>query len=353
MLNKRRLEAQLINETINMSVTDAELLEIREKLVKDETSEALILAKKAADKSPKEDGRAFELLGEVYAELADVKKARSAFKEAVSRSKNITNDQGYEKYLWLAQINDNGSKALKLYQKGVTILERLLIDKGEDADLKKKIQGAYCSIAELFMTDLCMQPDAEENCELYTKLALQIDATNAEALQTLASMRISQQKIEEAKDALSKCLQSISRAATEDSVDLPTYAVRTSIVRLLIEVEMHEEAHQLLVYLQKEDDQILDIWYLLGWNCYVEAQNLQEQGNGSEEEIKELLMNAKFYFISALGVYQKIGWDDEGIKSHIQELLEILNGLGVPNMDEENEEAEWETSENEEEMDKD
>lgn len=45
-------------------------------------------------------------------------------------------------------------------------------------------------------------PDAEKNCEELLSLALQTDPGNPEALQTLASVRLSQQRPEDAKQCL-------------------------------------------------------------------------------------------------------------------------------------------------------
>ena len=45
-----------------------------------------------------------------------------------------------------------------------------------------------------------MEPEAEQNCDELLALALQNDPTNAEALQCLASVRMSQQREAEAKD---------------------------------------------------------------------------------------------------------------------------------------------------------
>lgn len=47
-------------------------------------------------------------------------------------------------------------------------------------------------------------PAAESNCEELLKSALQVDPENTEALQTLASVRMSQQRPDEAKELLEK-----------------------------------------------------------------------------------------------------------------------------------------------------
>ena len=47
-------------------------------------------------------------------------------------------------------------------------------------------------------------PAAESNCEELLKSALQVDPENTEALQALASVRMSQQRPDEAKEILEK-----------------------------------------------------------------------------------------------------------------------------------------------------
>jgi Tfp pilus assembly protein PilF len=53
-----------------------------------------------------------------------------------------------------------------------------------------------------------VDPAAESNCENLLKTALQVDPENTEALQTLASVRMSQQRPDEAKDILEKAWSS-------------------------------------------------------------------------------------------------------------------------------------------------
>jgi cytochrome c-type biogenesis protein CcmH/NrfG len=51
-------------------------------------------------------------------------------------------------------------------------------------------------------------PAAESSCENLLKTALQVDPENTEALQALASVRMSQQRPDEAKDILEKAWSS-------------------------------------------------------------------------------------------------------------------------------------------------
>jgi hypothetical protein len=131
--------------------------------------------------------------------------------------------------LYLAQLEDEPKLALQHYQAAVDTSLTLL--KGKEAQLsnsspepasESEIRGniirALCAMVEIWMTDLwCVCSDnftsyllklcsfeneAEETCDSLIKTALQIDGNNPEALQALASYRLSQQKPDDAKIAL-------------------------------------------------------------------------------------------------------------------------------------------------------
>jgi hypothetical protein len=60
-----------------------------------------------------------------------------------------------------------------------------------------KLSGAYCAMAELYLTDLWYEDNAENECKLILEKALQIKDGDGEplvdALQTMASLRLSQE----------------------------------------------------------------------------------------------------------------------------------------------------------------
>lgn len=95
-----------------------------------------------------------------------------------------------------------------MYQKGIEVLQRDLEEheaknNGEEVLLtKKQIASAYASIADLYMTDLCDEPSAEQNCEFSLKEALKMDSHNIDALQSLANLRMIRNKDDEARELL-------------------------------------------------------------------------------------------------------------------------------------------------------
>lgn len=70
------------------------------------------------------------------------------------------------KYLYFAQLLE-GQNAVASYGRGVELLRRELLTATSTGDIalqttiRQQIAAAHASIAELYMTDLCFQPDAE------------------------------------------------------------------------------------------------------------------------------------------------------------------------------------------------
>ena len=72
----------------------------------------------------------------------------------------------------------------------------------ELVDAKRtELAEALCATAEVYMTDLSWEDDAEQRCERLITEAVAVcpETLSAGVLQTLASIRISQERVEEAK----------------------------------------------------------------------------------------------------------------------------------------------------------
>jgi tetratricopeptide (TPR) repeat protein len=82
-------------------------------------------------------------------------------------------------------------------------------------ELKQKLSKAYCNVAELYLTDLCDDENAENDCEQYLEQALQILDVDGEplvdALQTMASLRLSQQPQEKQLEAVLYILRAFEK----------------------------------------------------------------------------------------------------------------------------------------------
>ena len=105
-----------------------------------------------------------ELLGEINIELENFEPALQCFTEAIRRRENVdpeTFELGEEgKFLWMGQL-DEGDQAENWYNKGVEILQHLLETSPDDNQRKRireKLCSTYCSLIELFLTDLWYRP---------------------------------------------------------------------------------------------------------------------------------------------------------------------------------------------------
>lgn len=77
-------------------------------------------------------------------------------------------------------------EAMHCYRNGISVLER------DPEANRAELVRAYCASAELYMTDLCFEADAEKGCEAFLEKAIKLDSDNAEALSAMASLRLSQ-----------------------------------------------------------------------------------------------------------------------------------------------------------------
>ena len=108
-------------------------------------------------------------------------------RQLIERSIMLNPNKEGRKYLNFAQMLTS-FESLQMYNKGVEVLETDAENykKGlrhEDYALTiKQIASAYASLADLYMTDLCDEPNAEEKCEESLKKALEKDSDNIDAL---------------------------------------------------------------------------------------------------------------------------------------------------------------------------
>ncbi|XP_050730743.1 uncharacterized protein LOC127005685 [Eriocheir sinensis] len=222
---------------------------------------------------------------------------------------------------------------------------------GERAGLVRQVSTAYCSVAELFMTDLCDVEEAEEECRASITKAIEADPTNPEAYQHMASFLLVKQEAEEAKQYITKSLKAWlpqyravregkASAGSFDPVEvcpLP-YATRLTTARILIEVEDHEAAREVLEGLAEEDDEVVDTWYLLGWNHYLQGEEQREA--------------AHYSLHRALQVHAESPSEDAQLVEHLKELMEEL-GPYTEAEDEEDQGIEEELEQDSEEEDED
>ncbi|ETS86759.1 hypothetical protein PFICI_00587 [Pestalotiopsis fici W106-1] len=367
------------------------LVSVAEELIQaGNAPDALTIAQQALDASqPSSDGAlaSLNLLGQISLELGDFDGARSYFLRAVSidqdgqRSDEVGG--GAEKFLCLAQLSEEGgADSVRWFERGAgalkTQIQRLeekasqpttrrqqsqrgandTTQQQEEAtldELRRKHAMCLCAVAEIYMTDLSWEADAEQRCEALVTEATMTAPDSAESWQTLANVRISQTRLEDARAALLRSME-IWRGLPTADPSVPDFPSRVSLARLLMEAEMEQEALEVLERLIGEDDHSVEVWYLGGWSLYVLGDKQKSENKGEEAEWKMNWLSSRTWLNQCLKLFKKQEYEDDRLGEHANELLTgIAKELGLPPIMDENEEdeEEWEDDEGDEDDDED
>ncbi|CAD6446568.1 6089f6f2-738c-4456-a92b-31a4dcaa6411-CDS [Sclerotinia trifoliorum] len=292
---------------------------------------------------------ALNLLGEVHVELGDVDSARQYFMQAagIDEDGEVSEELGggAEKFLWLAQLSeDGGEDSVGWYEKGAVslkvqigaLLEKVEKNKLDDAGLaileekRRKLAVALCGVVEVYMTDLSWEEDAEQKCEALVTEATMVAPNYPEPWQTLANVRISQTRMEDAQAALKRSLDLWKDLPPENDV-VPDFPTKVSLARLLMEADMDIEAIEVLERLVGEDDTSVEVWYLGGWGLYImgekqkNGENAQQESNGDGESWKVSWISSQQWLNHCLRLFEQQDYEDERLGAHAKELISILN----------------------------
>jgi tetratricopeptide (TPR) repeat protein len=310
---------------------------------------------------------ALTLEAEVQLALGDADSARRSF----ARATQIDPDGALvsaEPWLWLAQLcEEGGRESISYFERATEVLRNeieVLEEEGRDENArvvldekKAKLADALCAMAEVYMTDLSWEDDAERRCEAYVTEAVAVcpERLSAGVLQTLANVRISQTRIDDAKQALRQSMEIWRAPVGADDDDAvataaalaarPDFPARISLSRLLMEVEVEEEAMTVLEGLVREDDQSVEAWYLGGW-CQVLISEKAEKDLETRAKSRE---TAKTWLDTCLRLYRVQDYEDDKLRDHALELARQLNKtLGVEDQMEDDDNA-WEDEDEDEE----
>ncbi|KAH0844535.1 hypothetical protein AYO21_08574 [Fonsecaea monophora] len=312
------------------------------------------------------------LNAEIQVALGDVESARRNFLRATRIDKDGALISA-EPWLWLAQLcEEGGAESIRYFEQACEVLRNEIevleeavneMDTGSDGDAgakkvldekKSKLADALCAMAEVYMTDLSWENDAESRCESLVTEAVAVcpEHLSAGVLQTLASVRISQERIEDARTALKRSLDiwndtpsaSVQDPTKDEEASAgedgrrPDFATRVSLSRLLMEVQLEPVAMTVLEGLVREDDQSVECWYLGGW-CQV---LISQKGDTPPETKAKCLETAKQWLDNCLRLYRVQGYEDERLREHAVELVDGLKKeLGLDGeMDEDD--GDWE-----------
>ena len=300
---------------------------------------------------------ALNILAEIHLELGDPDEARQCFEAAVAVDPDGTvsfdkgSGGGVEKFFYLAQLSEEGGQqSLEWLMRGCAILRRevakhnssnVTVLEGDDflQELQEKLAKALCAMVEIYMTDLSFEQDAEEHAETLISEALPLweasESNDPTVLQTLASIRISQLRLREAKEALQASLDLWNNESLSEEADTPTpdFATRISVSRLLMEAGMETNAMRVIKRLVAEDDHSVEAWYLGGWCLYLLGQEPQALGvevedeahKFSPEEKEASLRASRKWLEQSLQLYELLDYEDDRLKQHALELIGELD----------------------------
>ncbi|KIR52584.1 hypothetical protein I315_04828 [Cryptococcus gattii Ru294] len=268
-------------------------------------------------------------------------------------------------YLYLAQSAENPQEALGYYTTAAAMLEKIIkvdeanargkgkqalgVEEAEDdvAEERKMAVNALLAMIEIWMSDLCMEESAEGNCDALISRALSILPNDPEARLSLASIRMSQSRFDEAKAIAMGLYNDFEGREPFDPI-LPPLPARLALARLLLEHHEHLAALDIVSTVREEDTLNVEGAYLEGWALYLRAEALIENpaliradpaptstpGEEPEEpeepmSAAECLSEAMRSLIECAKLYADEDYLDEGIGAHVAELLEELEKKGV------------------------
>ncbi|KAG8921592.1 hypothetical protein FRC02_012493 [Tulasnella sp. 418] len=279
-----------------------------------------------------------EMLGFVQVETGELDSAREIFTSLIPPSKSAPSRPPASAYLYLAQLTEDDPRtALNLYQQAFDLLLALIKERSsvtteeQIAEYRKMAVRALVSMVEIWMTDLCFEEDAESNCDSLLTLALEIDPNNVEALQSLASVRMSQQRPDEAR-VLAEKSWSLWKDLDADDPLLPPFSVRLSLTRLLLELSLYHQALTILQDIIASDDQDVEAWYLEGWCFFLMGDAVKEGATieGVDELTwEDLKRDARDCLEMCKGLHKAQEHPDEQLLSHAIELINELENAGI------------------------
>ena len=277
-------------------------------------------------------------------------------------------------YLYLAQLSDEDPQAaLQYYQQAVDLMTSQLKGKEravaasnveDDAEVKRNIVRALIAMVEIWMdpsydlwcvpfysrrttflkvvrnSAFSFDPSAEKTCEDLLQLALRTDPGNTEALQSLASVRLSQQRPDDAKQCLEQAWVSWKDLDQDDS-RVPPIPTRISLVKMFIELELFEPALLVLAGIIESDDQEVEAWYREGWCFFLMAEKAQENGGSlGELTVEQLGRDARDCLETCKMLHESQEHPDTPLLDHTKELIAKLDAMGIqPSPDEEQEDG--------------
>jgi tetratricopeptide (TPR) repeat protein len=161
-----------------------------------------------------------------------------------------------------------------------------------------------------------MLEGAEQNAEKYSMLACEASPDSPVALSLLASVRLSQNRNDEA----SRILDDAHAKLYSNPDTVLSYPERLHLVKLFIETEKYGKALEVLETLQREDEDNVELWY------YYTVAYFSDVNDSTREENWK---NAGECAEMCLKLYNKMEWDDELLKEGCLQMLDEIKKAGI------------------------
>ncbi|CCD26978.1 Acl4p NDAI_0J00860 [Naumovozyma dairenensis CBS 421] len=221
-----------------------------------------------------------ETFADAYLENGQVDKAYPLLSQSCELDPNGTVG-GASKFFTLGQIT-GGQDGINILAKGIENISTIAGDTLTQEQTSKIVSGLL-SMIEIWMTDLCMEPNAEEQCEELIGKVMEISENKSpEGWLTLGSIRISQQRYSEACEAFGQSwnlFEAKKQAIGQDNIEHDDVALNGEYVELLqpllglakmcIEVGLYDIALKVVGAVKEIDEDNLEAYYLEGFTFYL------------------------------------------------------------------------------------
>ncbi|EZG45081.1 hypothetical protein GNI_140890 [Gregarina niphandrodes] len=241
------------------------------------------------------DFRRWELLGEAISLLPDDFRLEWEDTAFACFLKSLELGNSPTACWYLGQACE-GEEARDFYLRGKTELEQRCQTYPDSQELRTQLADVYTALAELYMTDLCFEPDAEARCIQYLEDGNRCKPNHFPLLVQQCSYYTVTMKLEEAKDIAQKlyqCLQryyllykdspegspehdadrgntsSMDAQSLEGSVetlnleDMPDFEAQLTVARIMTDIGMHKQAIDVLLFLHEMNDEDDRTWHRL------------------------------------------------------------------------------------------
>lgn len=226
---------------------------------------------------------ALDAIGEILANLGDHARAIEAF----SRSVMLAPENGALKYFYLGELL-SGTESLNAYRKCLHVMS---VSESSSPETAPRAVAVYCSIGELFMTDLAFEDCAETECEKAFQNALQIDPSSVEALNGIGTFHRMRLDIDDAKKFCVQAFEQVDLILESDRAEeldeLVPFELRMKLAENLVELGLIEESLAVLATLLEEDEEDLQAWFLTG--CCHMVSGEQKEAYACVKQAKKLL----------------------------------------------------------------